>query len=105
MSKTNRILGFLLTLAMLASLCACGKLTLGEDAEVIVIGEPQISAETEQGFITTELPMPEGYQDFGGLQSFGDSLYLHAETTDGGFAVLRYDTLTDEWQTIPMRRW
>ena len=99
MSKTNRILDFLLVLAMLASLCACGKVTSGEDAEVIVIGEPQISAETEQGFITNELPMPEGYQDFGGLQSFGNSLYLHAVTPDGGFAVLRYDTLADEWQS------
>ena len=43
--------------------------------------------------------MPEGYQDFGGLQSCGNSLVLHAETADGMFAVLRYDTLTGEWKS------
>ena len=99
MKTTNRILWLLLALAMLLSLCSCGESTQREEAEVIVIGEPQISAETEPGFITTELPMPEGYQDISGLQSFGDSLYLHAVTPNGGFAVLRYDTLTDEWQS------
>ena len=99
MKTTNRILWLLLAFAVLLSLCACGESTQGEEAEIIVIGEPQISAETEPGFITAELPMPESYQDFGGLQSFGDSLYLHAVTPNGGFAVLRYDTLTDEWQS------
>ena len=99
MKTTNRMLCLLMALVMLLSLCACGNETSGENAEIIVIGEPQISSETEPGFITTELPMPEGYQDFGGLQSFSDCLYLHAETPDGGFAALRYNTLTDEWQS------
>lgn len=96
MKRIRQLFPLLLALLML---CACGKQESEEQPDLFVIGEPQVSTETEPGYITTELPMPEGYQDFGGLQSFGDSLYLHAETTDGGFAVLRYDTLTDEWQS------
>lgn len=99
MSKTKRIWTFLLALAMLLSLCACGKQESEEQPELFVIGQPQVSSQTEPGYMTTELPMPEGYQDFGGLQSCGNSLVLHAETADGMFAVLRYDTLTGEWKS------
>ena len=99
MSKTKRSWTFLLALAMLLSLCACGKQESEEQPELVVIGQPQVSSQTEPGYMTAELPMPEGYQDFGGLQSQGNNLYLHAETSDGGFAVLRYDTLTGEWKS------
>ena len=99
MSKTKRSWTFLLALAMLLSLCACGKQESEEQQELFVIGQPQVSSQTEPGYMTTELPMPEGYQDFGGLQSQGNNLYLHAETSDGSFAVLRYDTLSDEWKS------
>lgn len=99
MSKVKRIWIILLALAMLVSLCACGKQESEEQPELVVIGQPQISSQTEPGYMTTELPMPEGYQDFGGLQSQGNNLYLHAETSDGSFAVLRYDTLSDEWKS------
>ena len=99
MRTTKRIMVFLLALALLLPLCACGKAAPGDDAELVVIGRPQISAETEPGYSTTELPMPAGYQDFGGLQSEGDSLVLHARTPEGSFAVLRYDTLSAEWKS------
>ena len=96
MKRIRQLFPLLLALLML---CACGKPESEGQPDLFVIGEPQISSETEPGFVTTELPMPEGYQNFGGLQSFGDCLYLHAETPDDGFAVLRYDTLADEWQS------
>lgn len=99
MSKVKRIWIILLALAMLVSLCACGKQENEEQPELFVIGQPQVSSETEPGYMTTELPMPEGYQDFGGLQSQGNNLYLHAEMADGMFAVLRYDTLKGEWKS------
>ena len=92
----------LMALALLLQLCACGKAEKTEKAEEpspFVIEEPQVSAETEPGYITTELPMPEGFQNLSGLQSVDDSLFFHAETPEGGFAVLRYDTLTDEWKS------
>ena len=95
----KRILVFLLALALLVPLCACGKAAPGDDAELVVIGQPQVSAETEPGYVTTELPMPVGYEDLGGLQSCGNDLYLHARTQDGAFAVLRYDTQSDEWKS------
>ena len=95
----KRIRKFLPLLLAFLLLCSCGKPESEEQPDLFVIGEPQVSTETEPGYVTTELPMPEGYQDFGGVQSFGDCLYLHAETPDGGFAVLRYDTLADEWQS------
>lgn len=96
MKRIRQLFPLLLALLML---CACGKPESEGQPDLFVIGEPQISSETEPGFVTTELPMPEGYQNFGGLQSFGDCLYLHAETPDGGFSVLRYDTLAAEWQS------
>ena len=99
MSKVKRIWIILLALAMLVSLCTCGKQENEEQPELFVIGQPQVSSETEPGYMTTELPMPEGYQDFGGLQSQGNNLYLHAEMADGMFAVLRYDTLKGEWKS------
>lgn len=61
MSKTKRIWTFLLALAMLLSLCACGKQESEERPELFVIGQPQVSSQTEPGYMTTELPMPEGY--------------------------------------------
>ena len=99
MKNIKRIMVLLLALAMLLPLCACGKAAPGDDAEIVVIGEPQSSAETEPGYVTTELPMRSGYEDLGGLQSDGDSLYFHAKTPDGSFAVLRYDTLSGEWKS------
>ena len=99
MRKTKRIMVLLLALALLLPLCACGKAAPGEDAELVVIGEPQVSSQTEPGYVTTELPMPVGYEDPGGLQSCGNSLVLHARTPEGSFAVLRYDTLGDEWKS------
>ena len=99
MRTTKRILVFLLALALLLTLCACGKAAPGKDAELVVIGEPQVSSQTEPGYVTTELPMPVGYEDPGGLQSCGNSLVLHARTPEGSFAVLRYDTLGDEWKS------
>ena len=74
MSKTKRSWTFLLALAMLLSLCACGKQEGEEQPEMVVIGQPQVSSQTEPGYVTTELPMRSGYQDFGGLQSCGNSL-------------------------------
>ena len=95
----KRIWVFLLALALLLPLCACGKAAPGKDAELVVIGEPQVSSQTEPGYVTTELPMPVGYEDPGGLQSCGNSLVLHARTPEGSFAVLRYDTLGDKWES------
>ena len=92
----------IMALALLLQLCACGKAKKTEKADKpspFVIEAPQVSAETEPGYITTELPMPEGFQNLSGLQSVDDSLFFHAETPEGGFAVLRYDTLTDEWKS------
>ena len=89
----------LLIIIFLSSLCGCGEIPIKEKEETIVIEEPEIPVEAEPGYVTTELPMPKGYQDFSGLQSLGNSLYLHAETMDGTFAVLRYDTLNEEWQS------
>ncbi len=96
MKRIRQLFPLLLALLLL---CSCGKPESEGQLDLFVIGEPQASTETEPGYVTTELPMPEGYHDFGGVQSFGDCLYLHAETPDGGFAVLRYDTLADEWQS------
>ena len=92
----------LMALALLFQLCACGKTEKTEktdEASPFVMEAPQASAETEPGYITTELPVPEGFQNLSGLQSVDDSLYFHAETPEGGFAVLRYDTITDEWKS------
>ena len=50
-----------LLLALLLLLCACGKQESGERPEPVVIGRPHVSSQTEPGYITTELPMPEGY--------------------------------------------
>lgn len=103
MSTSKKLLTILVCFALLLQLGACGKEApkegANEEADAVIIGQPQASTETEPGYVTTELPMPEGYSDFSGLQSVGDSLYLHAETQDGGFSVLRYDTLNGEWQS------
>ena len=102
MNTRRKIFALLLCLIMLLHLCACSKKAPKEEAvdqQQVAIGQPQISAETEPGYVTTELAMPEGYMNFSGLQSLGDKLYLHATTQEGGFAVLRYDTITGEWQS------
>lgn len=96
MTRIRKILPLLLALLLL---CACGKQENEEQPEQFVIGRPQVSSQTEPGYVTTELPMPEGYQDFGGLQSCGNSLVLHAQTQDGAWAVLCYDTLNDAWKS------
>ena len=52
MSKTKRSWTFLLALAMLLSLCACGKQESEEQPELVVIGQPQVSSQTEPGYVT-----------------------------------------------------
>lgn len=110
MKKIKRAFTILLSLVMLLQLCACGKteqtndiIIIEDDAKedelpIVTIGQPQVSAELEPGYITTELVMPEGYENFGGLQSAGDKLYLHGTTQEENFSVFQYDTITGEWQ-------
>ena len=92
MKKISRGLIILLALSLLTQLSACGKAETAQEtseASPLVIETPQACAETEPGWITTELPVPEGFQNLSGLQRVDDCLYFHAETREGGFAVLR----------------
>lgn len=111
MNTGKKILTILLCAILLLQLCACGKTEQTNDVIIIeddpkedelptvTIGQPQVSAEQEPGYITTELVMPEGYENFGGLQSAGDKLYLHGTTQEKIFSVFQYDTLTGEWKS------
>ena len=99
MNTGKKILTILLCAILLLQLCACGKteqtndiIIIEDDAKeddlpTVTIGQPQVSAELEPGYITTELVMPEGYENFGGLQSAGDKLYLHGTTQENNFSV------------------
>ena len=102
MKKISRGLIILLALSLLTQLSACGKAETAQEtseASPLVIETPQVCAETEPGWITTELAVPEGFQNLSGLQRVEDCLYFHAETREGGFAVLRYDTLKGQWKS------
>lgn len=103
--KRKHRLGALL-LALTLPLCACGRADpaepKGEAAATLspfVIEAPRVSEETEPGYITRELPTPEGFRKLDGLQSVGDSLFFHAETPEGEFAVLGYDTVAGQWSS------
>lgn len=105
MNRKHRLSALLLALALLMQLCACSRAEPAKPAEPVatpspfVIETPQVSAETEPGYITKEMLTPEGFRKLGGLQSMGDELFFHAETAAGEFAVLRYDTLTGQWSS------
>ena len=82
-------------LAALMLLCACGA-DAGQETGPL-LSEPELSNELVPGFATTEITLPNHYVNPGSLQSTGDSLIFSAETPDGQFAVLRYDTISGTW--------
>ena len=90
----TKTLCLLLALLMLP-LGGCGRETEPES----LLAAPRISEETEPGYRTEELAPPAGFHELSELQSVDDRLYCLARTGEEGFAVLGYDTLSDEWQS------
>ncbi len=102
----KRIFCLLLALAMLPGLAACGKKDGGGaapaeggggKAPAVVIPEPQAATETVDGWISTEIESPDWAKSLSGWVTLGDTIFLKAETVDGGPAVAAYDTLSGQW--------
>lgn len=102
----KRIFCLLLVLSLALSLCACGEKgeagespaeSGGDKAPAVVIPEPQAATETVEGWISTEIEGPDWAASLSGWDTLGDTVYLEAETVDGGLAVAAYDTLSGQW--------
>ena len=104
----KKTLCLLLVLALALSLCACGRdeapagsveseKSGGDKAPAVVIPEPQAATETVDGWISTEIEAPDWAVSLSGWDTLGDTIYLEAETVDGGLAVAAYDTLSGQW--------
>jgi len=91
----RRILASLVLLALLLSLCACGKT---DEAEPIA---PSVSdVETTDGWIPSRIAFPDWLTRSTGWETEGDTIYLSGLTPENQLVAAAYDTLSGEWQRI-----
>lgn len=67
-------------------------------ADPITIAEPQTPMETVIDYVSTEVETPEWVERFSRSEPIGDWFHTAAYTTDGGIAIVSYDTINDAWQ-------
>ena len=91
----RRILASILLLALLLTLCACGR---SHDTETA--GETLSAEETTEGWIPTRIPFPDWLASCIGWETAGDTLYLSGLTPEDELVAASYDTLSGEWRRI-----
>lgn len=91
----RRISASILLLALLFSLCACGRKNDTEDAEAA-----GIAGETAEGWIPSRIAFPNWLARSTGWETDGDAIYLSGMTPENQLVAASYDTLSGEWQRI-----
>lgn len=91
----RRISASILLLALLFSLCACGRKNDTEDAEAA-----GIAGETDEGWIPSRIAFPNWLARSTGWETDGDAIYLSGMTPENQLVAASYDTLSGEWQRI-----
>lgn len=91
----RRISASILLLALLFSLCACGRKNDTEDAEAA-----GIAGETAEGWIPSRIAFPNWLARSTGWETVGDTIWLSGMTPENQLVAASYDTLSGEWQRI-----
>lgn len=91
----RRISASILLLALLFSLCACGRKNDTEDAKAA-----GIAGETAEGWIPSRIAFPNWLARSTGWETDGDAIYLSGMTPENQLVAASYDTLSGEWQRI-----
>lgn len=91
----RRISASILLLALLFSLCACGRKNDTEDAEAA-----GIAGETAEGWLPSRIAFPNWLARSTGWETDGDAIYLSGMTPENQLVAASYDTLSGEWQRI-----
>lgn len=91
----RRISASILLLALLFTLCACGRKNDTEDAEAA-----GIAGETAEGWIPSRIAFPNWLARSTGWETDGDAIYLSGMTPENQLVAASYDTLSGEWQRI-----
>lgn len=91
----RRFLASLVLLALLLSLCACGKTDEAEPLAPAVSG-----VETTDGWIPSRIAFPDWLTRSTGWETEGDTIYLSGLTPENQLVAAAYDTLSGEWQRI-----
>jgi len=91
----RRISASILLLALLFSLCACGRKNDTEDA--VAAG---IAGETAEGWLPSRIAFPNWLARSTGWETDGDAIYLSGMTPENQLVAASYDTLSGEWQRI-----
>ena len=91
----RRILASLVLLALLLSLCACGKT---DEVEPLA---PSVSdVETTDGWIPSRIEFPDWLHHITGWSTEGDTIWLSGVTPDKSLVIAAYDTLAGEWKRV-----
>ena len=91
----RRLLASLVLLALLFSLCACGKKDEPEP-----LAAPTSDVETTDGWIPSRIPFPDWLTRSTGWETVGDTIYLSGLTPEDRLVAAAYDTLSGEWRRI-----
>lgn len=91
----RRFIASLVLLALLLSLCACGKT---DEAGPLT---PSVSnGETTDGWIPSRIAFPDWLTRSTGWETEGDTIYLSGLTPEDQLVAAAYDTISGEWQRI-----
>lgn len=81
----------------------CTAKTLGQETSISSSGLPQKEAfETTLGYIPAEVPKPEWLSSLWGWDTYGDTIWLGGQSTEGGLLAASYDTIQDQWKRFDL---
>ena len=89
------VLAGLALLALLLSLCACGKREEGDT--IILLGT---EGETTEGWIPSRIAFPDWLARSTGWETLGDTIWLSGLTPENALVAASYDTLSGQWRRI-----
>lgn len=90
----RRISASILLLALLFTLCACGKQEKAIPAAISQTGE------MTEGWVPSRIDFPDWLARSTGWETDGDAIYLSGMTPENQLVAASYDTLSGEWQRI-----
>lgn len=90
----RRISASILLLALLFTLCACGKQEKAIPAAISQTGE------MTEGWVPSRIDFPDWLARSTGWETVGDTIWLSGLTPENQLVAASYDTLSGEWQRI-----
>lgn len=99
----KRFFAFLMSFCLLF-LAGCTTKTLSQETSMPSADLYQTkNTETTLGYIPAEISKPDCLESLWGWDTYGDTIWLGAQSLDGSLLVASYDTINDQWSVFELK--